>query len=228
MRILRLLLAALLLPAAAVAQGAQHGRVLDAVSGRPVLGAVVRGSDGRAAAVTDSAGRFTLRLAADSLSVYRLGYDTLNASVGRADSVQLQLTPRTLRLAGVPVSGARIGRSHEGAVVPWIAEVYSGQLLSWNALQVVEDFLGPRMSACSAPGQGTSTRYCAALRGSSAPLRLYVDGEARSAGLGELAEIPAAEVAYIQLLSSRNLVLVVTNAAAESPVGRAGFFIPPP
>jgi hypothetical protein len=84
------------------------GRVVDAATGQPVAGAMVRRTDGRASAETGQDGRFRLRGAPPvSLSIARVGYAAGDTTITARDDVTLFLSPSGLRLAGITVTGTR-------------------------------------------------------------------------------------------------------------------------
>jgi hypothetical protein len=89
------------------------GRVLDATSGEPLGGAVVRLTDGGALAVTDSAGAFVLRSVPPGThpwQISRLGYATWIEDVEAEpdEAFTIRLLPRPQVLEGLVVVADRM------------------------------------------------------------------------------------------------------------------------
>jgi len=110
MRLLRIPLAVLcmFLPAAALAQLAVKGTVVDQETKEPLAGAVILADDNATHATTDSRGRFELSSARPirTITVRLIGYTSAEVAVPQnGESMYIQLAPSNIRLSEVQVVG---------------------------------------------------------------------------------------------------------------------------
>lgn len=225
-------------PGAASAQplrpGAVAGRVVDGQSEDPVRGASI-GWGRRVLAFTDSAGGFAIPAGrtGDTLVVYRIGYDTLRTGAWTGGApLDLRLNPDTIVLQGLRAIG-RIG-GHGGRPIrddmlgDHFREGRSSRR-SGNTLLLVEDLLGYRRVSCPEPPEGHAvSRYCSTIRGAAEPITLYLDGVRFPGRLDLLDEFPLALVYQIEAFDAGRVVVVHTNAFAETAARKAMAARPPP
>ncbi|HEY7771237.1 MAG TPA: hypothetical protein VIB55_23905 [Longimicrobium sp.] len=209
------------------------GRVVDGQSGDPVRGASV-GWGQRVLAFTDSTGGFAIPAGrtGDTLVVYRIGYDTLRTGGWTGGtSLELRLNPDTIVLQGLRVMSRGItgpGRLVGGDMTGDHFRAY-GQKGGGSTLTVVENAFGYRRVPCPAPpDESTAPQYCSMIRGEAEAITLYLDGVRFPGGLDLLADFPLHLVYQIEGFDGGRVVVVYTNAFAETAARNATGASPPP
>lgn len=89
------------------AQNAQQGLVFDALTKEPLPGVTLLWADGKAGAITDANGRFTLTSAPASVVVSAVGYRRQTVTLTPGQPVRIALEPATEDLRTVVVTGNR-------------------------------------------------------------------------------------------------------------------------
>ena len=116
------LLCAVLSAASVVqAQQAVTGRVTDAETGAPIVGAAIRVERTLTGAATDNNGEFRMAHAASDavLRVSHLGYETQTVALdGRTSGIEIRLKSSQLNIGQVVVTGTGTHRRADDAPVP--------------------------------------------------------------------------------------------------------------
>lgn len=172
-------LGAALLAAPAAAQGRIEGRVVDRQSGRGIGGARVEVLNHRHVAITDSAGRYTLRgirAGQQAFIVSALGYTSTSVgaqvTAGEPNEVPVvPLTPNPVMLEALEVSVDRFEARRLSVPVP--SRVFADEQLALSAAPNVLFYLRERGSVFAARCGGG--RQCIMVRGRPVVPRVFVD-----------------------------------------------------
>lgn len=96
---------------ASAQQTSVTGTVSNVQTGQPLSGVTVRVVGGTASVITDAAGRYTVQVPANgSLSFSIDGYTAIQVNVGGRSTIDVQLTPSTVRLEELVVTGYQTQR----------------------------------------------------------------------------------------------------------------------
>lgn len=216
-------LAVLLLPPPAASQQAEslprlHGVVVDAESGTPLPGAVVRVGD-RRAVIAGAQGRFDFgELPRGSYQVRadQLGYDSLRLVVahGEGEPLRLALQADPVVLQGIQVVADRF-RTRRNAVAASVRAFERSQLLGTaapDALAFVSERTGLTPIPC--PGR-LLTVDCAWVRGRQEQVRVYIDDAPTAGGLDHLRMYQPHELYLVEVFSGGRQIRAYTNWYVE-------------
>ncbi len=240
-KLLVLPLAALALAAApAGAQAptgvAVAGKVTDAVSGVPVVGASVLFGRSRRTVWTDDQGRFVLtpvEPGAEWLTIEQLGYADGQLAVAVAEGMpplSVTLQPDPVLLKGLAVVAQRL-MSRPGAFAMGMHALDAHDLQRpgpWNVAEVLRYRGGIFPVSCySAFGTvasiGAATAAtCVWSRGQYEPTRVFLDDMELYGGLEALAGIPVSEVYRIEIYEHGAFIQVLTKQWARRAAERGG------
>jgi Carboxypeptidase regulatory-like domain len=216
-----------LLPSHAHAQNAApgfevHGRVLDALTGAAVEGAVVELRDTRRKAAADSSGVFWLHAVGPGMHhwvISRLGYAAWeeDMEVEDGDEFTIRLLPRPEVLEGITALASRLQLRRQSAGVTVRALERSEIKLSASpdVADLVRNRLGlagvPCASVTGTEGAGTT---CAWVRGELIPVAVFVDERRLPGGLSDLSFYLPQEVYTIESFYGGAMVRVITDPFA--------------
>lgn len=229
-------IAALLLAAPLTAQQptSVRGVVVDALSGDPVAGALVRRVDGRGGTVADSLGRFAVSAGRDGvlqLALYQYGYQERIVTLEAGPLARVELDPGPLALQGLTVVAERIATMEERFASRRNAAAFSARavgaerLMNTSARDVLElltleAFLMP--AACGMRG----TSACVVRRGRVIEPRVYIDEGLAVGGLDQLATYRPHELFLVEVLAAGSEIRAYTHQFMERAALRPVQLIP--
>lgn len=190
-----------------------RGRVVDATSGTPIAGALVRTVDDRPV-ITDDTGRFTLRPEGPGpwlLRVEQLGYAarSLTLSSRRADApLRIALEPDPIALEGIQVTVDRLEsrrRAYPGSVRTIRAEDVLRSAGTDLLSQLRPKIIG--LHRCSLEGH-----LCFRRRGEVVLSKVCLDDRRSWDPAYELLSYPPEEIYLVEIYDGGLLVLVYTRA----------------
>lgn len=190
------------------------GRVLDGATGEPIAEAVVRLADADALAVSDSAGRFVMRVPAGThpWAISRIGYSTWNEDVEAeaGDEFTIRLLPKPEVLEGLVVVGDRFRdrRAASGMSVRLLEGAEVARTAGGDLHAYVQARLGVPLMTCN---DQDPEQNCAWLRGDKVSIIVFVDEERATDGLSRLHSIPPADVHSIEMYSGGTMIRVYTT-----------------
>lgn len=211
------------------------GHVLDATTNEPLVGAVVRLTDGGALAVTDTAGAFVLRsvpTGSHPWQISRLGYATWIEDV-EADAEEeytIRLLPRPQVLEGLTVVADRLSsrRATSGMTVDVLEHGEIVRTAGSDLYTYVQTRLGIPLVGCSnaEPANRRQARpdaqavnnpeevekNCAWIRGNRVQIDVYIDEERATDGLTQLHATPPSDIHSIEVYSNGSMIRVYTEA----------------
>jgi hypothetical protein len=191
------------------------GRVLDAATQEPIADAVVRLTDARVLAVTDSSGRFHLDsvpAGTHSWRISRIGYAAWSEDleVTREDELTIRLLPQPEVLQGLVAIGDRFRdrrlSSGMGSRVIERAEVARAAGGDLHAFLQVR--IGVPLMTCSAQD---IEKNCAWLRGDKIAIKVFIDEQPATGGLTQLHSLPPHDVHSIELYTGGTMIRVYTE-----------------
>jgi len=201
------------------------GRVIDAATGTPLVGAFVHLDGEDWGVLTDDEGGFRLPGVPDgllSLMVEQLGYVK---SVQRARVIEgggpvlLALEPDPVLLEGIQVVTDRFERRRKALAVP--SQAFDREELVTSPAFNVLDFVTARTLLRPVPcGTLSFDGICAYVRGSLRPVSVYVDEAPLLGGLDYLEMIDPRELQRVEVYRSGAHIRVYTQAFMER-AGRA-------
>lgn len=163
-------------------------QVVDLDSDSPIAEAVVLLSDIRAMVVTDSVGRFvfkSIRPGTHRFVVRRLGYVGIeqDVEIKGGEETRIALLPKPVILEGLTVQADRL-ESRRRSVSVSVRALNQKQILTsggFNAAELAATRLGITRRPC-----GDGRLNCALVRGSTQPIRVYIDDRPAFGGMEEL------------------------------------------
>lgn len=219
------------------------GRVLDATTGEPLAGAVVRLTDGDALAVTDSAGGFLLRSIPPGThpwQISRLGYATWNEDVEvdpEDEAFTIRLLPRPRVLEGLVVVAGRLSsrRATSGMSVDVLEHSEVVRTAGSDLYIFLQSRLGVPIVSCGssvadaanagrrhapAPADPVNSgdeveKNCAWVRNTRVQIAVYIDEERATNGLSQLRGVPPSDVHSIEVYSGGSMIRVYTEAFVQ-------------
>jgi hypothetical protein len=219
------------------------GRVLDATTGEPLAGAVVRLTDGDALAVTDSAGSFVLRAIPPGThpwQISRLGYATWNEDVQvepEDEEFTIRLLPRPRVLEGLVVVADRLGdrRATSGMTVELLEHSEIVRTAGSDLYIFLQSRLGVPLVPCGSSVQEVANRgrvhapvpadpvhsgdevekNCAWVRNRRVEISVFIDEQRATDGLSQLRATPPADVHSIEVFSGGSMIRVYTEAFVQ-------------
>lgn len=222
------------LPPAVAAQAAPpakvevHGRVVDATTGRPVVGAMVALDDVGSRALSDTTGAFVMKnvpVGEHDWVISRVGYARWqeSAEVADGDEFTIAVLPRPEVLEGIVAVASQLEtrRRASGESV----RALDGDVLRLSAaptaVQLVHDHLG--LSSLPCPDSGEPN--CSWVRGELVKVDVYVD-EQPIGGLGELASYTPRDLYAVEAYAGGRMVRVITQWYAERLSRRRAWLTP--
>lgn len=213
------LLCAVLSAASVVqAQQAVTGRVTDAETGAPIVGAAIRVERTLTGAATDNSGEFRMAHAESDavLRVSHLGYETQTVALdGRTSGIEIRLKSSQLNIGQVVVTGTGTHRRADDAPVPMT--VLTGKELQEGVMTNLEDALlksDPSFAITPLGSMGSSIT----MNGLDDTYILFlVDGQrmlGSGTGAPDLARIDMSNVKRIEILDGAASVLYGSDAIA--------------
>ena len=203
------------------------GRVLDAATGTPLVGAFVHLEGEDWGVLTDENGRFSLtRITRGLLSVAveQLGYvDLVQTTELRegAEPLLLVLEPDPLLLEGILVVTDRFERRRRALAIP--SQAYDREdLLGSSAFDVLEFVASRSLLRPVRCGSLSVDGICAYVRGSIRPISVYLDEAPLIGGLDYLQMIQPHELHRVEVYRSGAHIRVYTEAFMER-AGRIRF-----
>ena len=190
------------------------GRVLDGATGEPIAEAVVRLTDADALAVSDSAGRFVLRVPGGThpWAISRIGYSTWNEDVEAeaGDEFTIRLLPKPEVLEGLVVVGDRFRdrRAASGMSVRVLEGAEVARTAGGDLHAYVQARLGVPLMTC---GEQDPEQNCAWLRGDKVEIKVFVDEQPATDGLSRLHAIPPTDVHSIEMFTGGTMIRVYTT-----------------
>ena len=219
--------------APAAAQGSVSGRVVDAATGQPVVGAGIQiGAQTRA--LTDAEGRFTLRLApgTHAATVARIGYQRQPQTWtvgGEPLEVTVRLRPEAVEVADLRV---RVARGFEEArnrmlnAVPAPTRVYREEDFERTVSPNAADFVRMHGRIARAPcPNGNPSPDCVRKYGRVRPLAVYIDDRPAMGGMREVESVPIDQIARVEIIDG-STVRVYTRFFLEDAIRRGLIAIP--
>ncbi|HEX9939056.1 MAG TPA: carboxypeptidase regulatory-like domain-containing protein [Longimicrobium sp.] len=218
--------AALLLPSrlsgqsSVAAEVEVSGRVVDAATQAPIVGAVVELRDVRRKAVSDSAGRFVLQRVPRGTHqwvISRIGYAAWeeNTEVDDGDEFTIALLARPEVLEGITAVASQLTHRREGSGMA--VRTLEGSTLRFSAspsvFALVHDRLGVAGVPC--PNDETGTHSCAWIRGELTPVVVYVDEQRANGGLQDLNNYVPQELFAVESYAGGRMIRVITVPFAE-------------
>ena len=213
-----------LLPSRAAAQAAVpgfevRGRVIDAVTGAAVEGAVVELRETRRKAAADSSGAFTLRAVTPGMHhwvISRLGYAEWeeDMEVEDGDELTIRLLPRPQVLEGITVVASQLAVRRNSAGVT-VHAIERNEIKLSGAPDVagrVRNRFGLAGVPCGGVAQGAKT--CAWVRGELVPVTVFVDERRALGGLDDLTLYLPQEIYSIEAYYGGSMVRVITDTFA--------------
>ncbi len=196
------------------------GRVVNAETGHPLLGAAISfGKKGREV-LTDSAGRFAVRVAAGTypLRISQLGYrDQWRAididAAARPASLEVRLEPDPVLLEGITAIADRF-RARRNAVSVAVRAFDRQRLLATgaqNMAQFLEEDAFLHRAACRGGSFSDVFLDCAWVRGRATPIQVYIDDMPKLGGLNELAMYHPSEMYLIEVYAGGRQVRAYTT-----------------
>lgn len=198
------------------------GRVTDANTGAPVAGVAVRIPQQRRAAVTDSAGRFTLarlRPGEHRVVVSRIGYADMIARVAagaEGPEVVVELIPRPLVLEGIAVLADRLQQRRRSVAVS-VRAIRDDEIQRTGAsrpMQIVQRYA--HLAPC--PPRSVEIGWasqCVIARGGLQPVTVVIDEIPSLAGLDELDSYSPQDLHLIEVYAGGAMVRAYTNNFME-------------
>ncbi|HEV7587841.1 MAG TPA: carboxypeptidase-like regulatory domain-containing protein [Longimicrobium sp.] len=215
-----------LLPARGSSQAAApgievRGRVLDALTGAGVEGAVVELRDARRKAAADSSGVFWLHAVGSGTHhwvISRLGYAAWeeDVEVEDGDEFTIRLLPRPEVLEGITALASRLQLRRQSSGVT--TRVLDRGEIKLSASPDVADLVHSRLGLAGVPCPafaGTEgERTCAWVRGELIPVAVFVDEQRLPGGLSDLNFYVPQEVFTIESFYGGAMVRVITDTFA--------------
>lgn len=194
-----------------------HGRLEDAVTTRPIVGALVRSADGRTSVETDSLGAFVIALAPGEplvLEVEMFGYrtETFELDDGATERISvLRLEPEAVELEGLHVlaetaleellgdmKGRRAAYAGAVSVMDRTRLERFGDMTLWDLIRTRVPSLWP----CDEGWSG----LCARGRGGTienpnpiAPVHVCIDDQRSWAAIADLEDLTAEDVSVVEI-----------------------------
>lgn len=198
------------------------GKVVDAETGTPLLGAYVSIAGEDWGTLSDEEGLFKLSdvpLGDVSILVEHLGYTPLlrSVSIGLDEKVLtlFEIVPDPIILRGIEVVSDRLERRFEG-VLTSARSFDRGALLASGAPDMLE-FVRSRGSLYPVPCRGSSNgEDCAVIQGRTQRIKVIVDEMPFSMGLGYLRLLRPHEVSRVEVLRGASQVRVYTESFMEA------------
>jgi hypothetical protein len=194
------------------------GRVVDALSGAPVEGAVVELRDVRRKAAADSTGAFALRAVAPGMHhwvISRLGYAAWeeDMEVADGDEFTVRLLPRPEVLEGITAIASRLQlrRQSAGVMVRALDRDQIKLAAAPDMAALVRDRLG--VSGVPCPG-AVAEPSCAWVRGELIPVAVYIDERRSTSGLEELTNYLPQEIYSVESFYGGAMIRVITDTYA--------------
>lgn len=196
------------------------GRVIDAATGNPIVGAFVHPDQERWGVLTDEAGRFRLTGISDlpiSVAVEQLGYVTLvqpDLVPDESIPILVALEPDPVLLEGIQVVTDRFERRRRALAVP--SQVFDREELITSPFFNVLDFVSSRTLLRPFRCGGISIDgICAYVRGRVRPVTVYVDEAPFLGGLEFLNMMEPHELHRVEVYRSGAHIRVYTEAFME-------------
>jgi hypothetical protein len=219
--------AALVLPATLPAQAGApaevevSGRVVDAATQAPIMGAVVELRDMRRKAVSDSAGRFVLQRVPRGTHqwvISRIGYAAWEESaevVDEGDEFTIALLARPEVLEGITVVASQLTHRREGSGMA--VRAVEGNTLRFSAAPSVFALVHDRLGVAGVPcgEQNAGSHSCAWIRGELTPVTVYVDEQRAPGGLEDLNNYVPQELFAVESYAGGRMIRVITVPFAE-------------
>jgi hypothetical protein len=221
---------ALLLPARGSSQAASRdttlrievrGRVVDAVSGAPIEGAVVELSDARRKAAADATGAFVLRAVTPGTHhwvISRLGYAAWeeDSEVEDGEELTIRLLPRPQVLEGITAVASRLMLRREAS--GFMSRVINRNTIKLSAAPdvavLVRNQLGLAGVPCPSRSGAEGEPRCAWVRGELVAVAVYLDEQRLAGGLADLSYYLPQEVYTIESFYGGAMVRVITDTFA--------------
>lgn len=202
----------LLLPSAAAGQGEVRGRVVDAGTGEPVMGAEVR-LPGGGTVITDGNGTFRAELrTAGELVVTHVAYAEAKARAGADTVLTVRMTPRPVSLGALVVTASRRTQSLED--VPVATEVIGRSALRETGASDVAAVLVEQTGLIAEGGHPAGSGVMLQGLGSERVLVL-LDGQpwiGRLSGRQDLSRIPTSVVERVEVVKGPQSTLYGSEA----------------
>lgn len=216
-----------LLPSRAHSQAATpglevHGRVLDALSGAAVEGAVIELREARRKVAADSTGVFALRAVAPGTYhwvISRLGYAAWEEDVeveSGDDEFTIRLLPRPEVLEGITALASRlqVRRNSSGVTTSVIERPEIKLSASPDVADLVRNRFGLAGVPCPATTGTEGERTCAWVRGELIPVAVFMDERRLPGGLSDLTFYLPQEIYTIESFYGGAMVRVITDTFA--------------
>jgi hypothetical protein len=218
--------AALLLPSTVAAQAGTtaevevSGRVVDAATQAPIVGAVVELRDVRRKAVSDSTGRFVLQRiprGTHQWVISRIGYAAWEESteVDDGDEFTIALLARPEVLEGITAVASQLTHRREGSGMA--VRTVEGNTLRFSASPSVFALVHDRLGVAGVPcdDQNAGSHSCAWIRGELMPVVVYVDEQRANGGLEDLNNYVPQELFAVESYAGGRMIRVITVPFAE-------------
>ncbi|MFL5385874.1 MAG: carboxypeptidase regulatory-like domain-containing protein [Longimicrobiaceae bacterium] len=197
------------------------GRVLDALSGAPIEGAVVELRDVRRKTAADSSGAFSLRAVPAGMHhwvISRLGYAAWeeDMEVEDGDEFTVRLLPRPEVLEGITAVASRLQLRRQSAGV-MVRALEPGEIKLSAAPDVaalVHNRFGVSGVPCPAYGGSETERTCAWIRGELIPVGVYIDERRATGGLDDLSYYLPQEIYSVEAYYGGAVIRVITDTFA--------------
>jgi len=208
-----------------------HGRVVDALTGMPVHGAMVSLKFHDWGVLADERGRFVLK--ADRSRAYvvvseSLGYEQLEIEIlqEEPDDLELKLESSPIQLEGIRVMADRF-RSRRRAVATSVRAFDRRDLLSSSTRDVAEYLqsrVGRPIREC--PVRSGFGSMCTFRRGRMMPVQVYIDEMPTFGGLIELESYRPQELFLIEVYGGGSQIRIYTTRFMDQIV-RSGRLLTP-
>lgn len=191
------------------------GTVLDAKTGQPIAGAVVRQTDTERAVMTNREGRFALArvpVGPITLSFDQLGYTLLTLTQraeAEAPPIRVELEPQPVVLDGLQVMADRMkARRQSTGVAVRLITADDFRASSVDLFRAVRTRAGVPMTPCS-PRHRPST-WCAYVRGDLITPAVYID-DRPAWGVEELTMYRTDEIYAVEVYAAGRAIRVYTR-----------------
>lgn len=194
------------------------GRVLDALTGAPVEGAVVELRDVRRKAAADSTGTFVLRAVAPGEHhwvISRLGYAAWeeDMEVADGDAFTVRLLPRPEVLEGITAIASRLQLRRQSAGV--MVRALERNEIKLSAAPDVAGLVRDRLGVSGVPCPGAEAEpSCAWVRGELIPVLVYIDERRAPGGLADLTYYLPQEIYSVEAYYGGAVIRVITDTFA--------------
>lgn len=228
---LSLLLAA---PLTAQQPASVRGIVVDALTGDPLRGALIRRLDGRGGAVADSLGRFVVPVGGDGLlrlAVHQYGYEERTVALEAGPLTRVELDPGPLALAGFTVIAERIATMEERFEERRHASAFTARALDADRLMAspaadMVEFLALEASLRPASCGGRATSSCVIRRGREVEPRVYIDEGLAVGGMDQLATYRPHDLFLVEVFAGGLEIRAYTHRFMERAARRPIHLIP--